>query len=614
MSHAQPGLFRRIFGGLWNAITWLRTSLTNLIFIALVAFIIVSIISHEPFVIPTQTAVTVAPQGFLVDQLTYIDPMSRIISDDNGPTETRVKSLIDAINRAADDDRVTTLVLNLNYMLGGGISKMEEIGTALEHFRARDKPIIAFADSYDQNTYFLASYADEIIINPLGAVFITGYGSYRNYFKDALDKLEVDFHVFRVGEYKDFIEPYTRNDMSAASREHNSQWLHELWGTYTSHVEERRHLPIGALNDYINNADELLAEASGDGADLAVTAGLVDKQMTRYELKSMLIERFGYDEDSKSYSSLDAEHYLAVTEHEQHPFDEQIGLIVAAGTIVDGDQPAGSIGGDSTAELLEMAREDDSIKAVVIRVDSGGGSAFASEIIRQQLVQLKAAGKPVVISMGSVAASGGYWITAGADQVWATPTTITGSIGVFGAFPTVKKTLNNLGIHTDGVGTTEMAGAVRIDRDLPEKAARVIQMGVDHIYQEFLQIVAQARGTTPEAIHQIAQGRVWTGATAQEIGLVDQLGSLDDAIKAAAELASLTDYGVTDIIRPLSPGEAFMQELLNGVNIGPSHLVHSLMPSSLRASLAPIIRPFTLMAEMNDPRGLYVRCDECVAL
>lgn len=613
MSHAQPGFLRRLFGGLWGAITWLRTSIANLIFIVIIVFIIVVVSSEEQFVIPDKTALVVAPQGYLVDQLTYVDPMSRLLNDDSGPTETRLKSLIDAINRAAEDERVTTLVLDLNYMIGGGISKMEELGTALEHFRDREKPIIAFADSYSQDTYYLASYADEIYINPLGAVFMTGYGSYRNYFKDALDKLEIDFHVFRVGEYKDFIEPYTRNDMSGASREHNSQWLHELWSTYTSHVEERRNLPIGAINNYINTADELLAEAEGNSANLSVSAGLVDNVMTRIELKKMLVERFGFDEEREDYNALDAAHYLALTDTEQHKFEQNIGLIVAAGSIVDGDQPAGNIGGDSTAALLEAARTDDKIKAVVLRVDSGGGSAFASEIIRQQVVALKQAGKPVVISMGSVAASGGYWVTAGADQVWATPTTITGSIGVFGAFPTLQKSLAKLGVHTDGVGTTELAGAIRIDRALPEKAARVIQMSVDHIYQEFLKIVAQARGTTPDAIHQIAQGRVWTGATAQDIGLVDQLGSLDDAIEAAAELASLTDYGVQEITKPLSPGEAFMQEVLNGVSIGPKHLVNSLVPSSLRASIAPLVKPFALMSEMNDPRGLYIKCGECSA-
>ncbi|UTA46700.1 signal peptide peptidase SppA [Simiduia sp. 21SJ11W-1] len=613
MSQAQPGFIRRFFGAIWGAITWLRVALLNIIFLVIVLAIIGAISGHEPFVMPDKTAVRVAPQGFLVDQLTYVDPMSKILSDDSGPTETRVKVLVDAINRAAKDDRVTTLVLDLNYLLGGGISKMEEVGQALDNFREREKPIIAYADSFNQNTYYLASFADEIYINPLGAVFLTGYGSYRNYFKDAIDKLELDFHVFRVGEYKDFIEPYTRNDMSAASREHNSQWLHELWSTYTSHVEERRNLPVGAINNYINNADALLADAQGNGAELALTSGLIDRKLTRVALKNMLIERFGYDEDQNDYRALDAEHYLAATEKEITPFQDQVGLIVASGTIVDGEQPAGTIGGDSTAKLLEMARQDDAIKAVVLRVDSGGGSAFASEVIRQQVVALREAGKPVVISMGSVAASGGYWITAGADQVWATPTTITGSIGVFGAFATAQKTLNKLGIHTDGVGTTELAGAIRIDRPLPEKAAQVIQMSIDHIYQEFLELVANARGTTADAIHQVAQGRVWTGATAQEIGLVDQLGYLNDAIKAAAELAQLSDYGVQEVVQPLSPGEQFMQSLLQDVRIGPSHLANSLVPSSLRATLAPLVQPFALLDQMNDPRGLYVRCNECIA-
>ncbi|AFU98320.1 signal peptide peptidase SppA [Simiduia agarivorans] len=604
----KPGFIRRLFSGLWGAITWIRSLLANLIFLVIVLVIFAAITGHEPFEMPEKTALRIAPQGLLVDQLTYVDPMSRLMSEDNGPQETRVKTLIDAINRAADDNRVTTLVLDLNYLLGGGISKMEEIGEALENFRSREKAIIAFADSYSQDTYYLASYADEVYINPLGSVFLTGYGRYRSYFKDALDKLQVDFHVFRVGEYKDFIEPFTRNDMSGASREHNSQWLHELWSTYTSHVEERRNLPVGAIDNYINSADDLLAKAEGHSANLAKETGLVDGILNRTGLKTMLTERFGYDEEAEDYQALDAEFYLSVTDEEQKKFNQHVGLVVASGSIMDGDQPAGNIGGDSTARLLEMARNDDSIKAVVLRVDSGGGSAFASEVIREQVVALKQAGKPVVVSMGSVAASGGYWITAGADQVWATPTTITGSIGVFGAFPTLQNSFAKLGIHNDGVGTTELAG-IRMDRALPEKAARVIQMSVDNIYQQFLALVADARGTTPEAIHQIAQGRVWTGATAQDIGLVDQLGSLNDAVAAAASLANLSEYGVTEVVKPLSPGEAFMEQLMKN-----AHVDMGLAPSGLRTALAPLVKPFAILAEMNDPRGVYARCEECSAL
>lgn len=613
MSHAKPGLLRRFFAAIWNTISWIRNSLANVIFILIVVVIVVAIRSHEPLVIADKTALRVAPQGFLVDQLTYVDPMSKLLSDNDGPTETRVKVLVDAINRAATDDRITSLVLDLNYLVGGGLTKLDEIGSALQHFRDVEKPIIAFADSYSQETYYLASYADEIYINPMGAVYLTGYGSYRNYFKDALDKLQIDFHVFRVGDYKDYIEPYTRNDMSQASREHNSQWLHELWSTYTSHVEGRRNLPVGAITNYINAADELLADVGGDGAQLAISSGLVDAEMSRSALKNMLVERFGYDSEQETFAAIDARQYLAISDSQQKKNPNKVGLIIASGNIVDGVQRAGLIGGDSTAALLEQARLDESIKAVVLRVDSGGGSAFASEVIREQVAALHDSGKPVVISMGSVAASGGYWITAGSDEIWAAATTITGSIGVFGAFPTAQKALAKLGIHTDGVGTTEMAGAIRLDRPLPAKASRVIQMGVEHTYEEFLNLVANARGTTPEAIHQIAQGRVWTGATAQEIGLVDKIGFLNDALASAATLANLENYSVEEIVKPLTPGEAFMQQLMNDVRLAPTHLMNTALPSSLRATLAPLIKPFAMLAEMNDPRGLYTKCESCVA-
>lgn len=549
---------------------FIRSVLLNLLLLIFVVILISAIINAPKPHIPNNEALYIAPQGILVDELSYQPTPLDLLSAHNQEPETLVRDIVKSIHDAKTDKRITGIVLNLNDLQGGGISKLTEIGEALDTFRESDKPVIAYSDFFNQQQYYLANYADEVYVHELGGILLTGYGMYRNYFKDATEKLALRFHVFRAGEFKDAIEPYIESEMSDASREHNTRWLNELWEHYTNKVENARNLPADAVNDFIITMPNAFKKFGGSHAKFAENAGLVDAAITRRLLREKLMARFGKNREGDSFAAIDMRDYLAVTE--VNPFDagkNKIGLIVATGTIMEGRQPAGSIGGDSLGELIRQAREDDELKALVIRVDSGGGSAFASEIIRQELLETKEKGLPLYISMGSVAASGGYWISTPADEIWATPTTITGSIGVWGLFPDYSESFSKLGINTDGVATTPLAGAFRGDLPMKPEVKTLLQASVDNIYTTFLSITSEARAMDIEAVHEIAQGRVWTGATAKELGLVDNLGSLDDVIAAAAANLNLTDYQVKNIVRPLSTKEQIIRSLMQAsYNVG----------------------------------------------
>lgn len=611
----SPGSIRRLFSGLWTLITWVRLALLNLIFLLILIVVIIAFNSKSTPVLPQEFALRLAPTGLLVDQRSYMDPISLLLSDvSEEDSETLVRDLVEAINYAAEDKRVTALVLELDLMFGGGISKMQEVGQALANFKATGKKIFAFGSHFTQDQYYLASYADQIYLNDMGGVLLTGYGSYRNYYKGALDKLDINYHVFRSGKYKDAIEPYLREDMSPESKEHNAQWLNELWIQYTGQVESARALPSGAINAYINEMDVNLKQAQGDSAALALTSGLVDGLKNYNEAQQLLIEKIGKSDEGNFYRGVDIDNYLTDVKRLHLPKPDKIGLLVASGTILDGKQPDGNIGSHSMAEMLQQIREEKNIKALVLRIDSGGGSAFASEVIRAEIIATREAGIPVFISMGSLAASGGYWIATAGDEIWATPTTLTGSIGVYGAFPTLEKTLANIGLTTDGVGTTDMAGAIRLDRELSPKASAVIQLGVDHIYQRFIRLVAEARDAKVDDIDKIAQGHVWGGTTAKDLGLVDNLGTLDDTIAAAAQHLDLKEYDVELIQRPLSTTEALLRELMESEagSLAPKTLLGNFTVLEVQQSLVPLLKPLVNLGKMNDPQAIYAVCMECV--
>jgi protease IV len=612
----KPGTWRRLFSGIGAAITWLRNTLLNTLFIILLIIFVIAIGANTPQPLPHSFALRIAPSGLLVDQRSHIDPASLLLSDENpNESETLVSDLIEAIDNAANDKRVTLLVLEPGRLLGGGISKMNEIGQALENFKHAGKKIIAVSDNYSQDQYYLASFADEIYLHDMGLIEITGYDRYMNYYKTALDNLGITVHAFRSGKYKDYLEPYLRDDMSAESREHNEQWINELWANYTQKIESSRHLPPGSINDYVNNLDAHMALTAGDSAKLALEKSLIDKIVSRQEAEKMLLNVAGKSSEGNWYNGVELKPYLADTRKHIKASNTKVAVIVASGSIVDGYQPDGSIGSESMVELLRQVQDDNTVKALVIRIDSGGGSAFASEIIRAEIVALREKKIPIYISMGTVAASGGYWIATAGDKIWAQPTTITGSIGVFGAFPTLEKTLQKIGINTDGVGTTELAGSMRLDRPLSEKANKVIQLGVDNVYQRFISLVATARKQDIESINNIAQGHVWTGTTAKEIGLVDELGTLHDVIAAIAKDTNLTTYAVEFVKRPLSPKEEFLRSLTEGQAgiFTPTSLLNKFASLTLINTISPALKPLGDLQKLNDPQGMYVQCLDCAA-
>lgn len=601
----------------WRGLSWLRGALLNVLLLAVLIAIGIAVFSPKQAPLPDQAPLLLSPSGILVDQYSYVSPGASLMAmGGDGQPETLVRELVETVNRAAKDERITGLLLALDDLQGGGISKMQEVGQALERFRAAGKPVVAIADTYGQQQYFLASYADEIYLHDMGGVALTGFGFYRQYFKEALDKLSIGFHVFKVGEFKDFVEPFTRNGMSDASREHNRQWLDTLWFTYTEQVERRRKLEPGSLTLMVNQMAERLADVQGNPAQLALQQGLVDHIGSRQARNRALIERFGAKEDEpETVLHITADEYNHSSLEQRLNNEGNIALIVASGIILDGEQPEGTVGGDSVAHLIRKARQDEAIKALVLRVDSGGGSAFASEIIRQELELTRTAGKPIVVSMGGMAASGGYWVAMSSDEIWATPSTITGSIGVFGLLPNLTAGLNKLGIHTDGFGTTNLASAMRPDLPLAPEVAAVTQQGIDHIYTRFLQLVADNRGTQPDQIHPVAQGRVWIGAKALELGLVDQLGYLEDAVAAAAARAGLEDYKVRLIERELTPQEQFLRQLMgqSAIQNGVAALVDRFLgtESKLLLNMGEMLRDQT--AKFPTKGTTYAWCVECLA-
>ena len=503
-----PGIIRRFLSFFWNGVSVARRFVGNLIFLVLVIFFIGIIFFDSGEEVPDGAALVFAPEGDIVEQETET-MLSSDLFGDAAQKEIILKDIIDVIDFAKDDDRIQLMLLDLRKLGRSGISKLQDIGSALERFKLSGKQIIAFGDSYDQRQYLLAVHADRLYLSPMGSIMLQGFGLYRKYFKTALEKLKIQFHAFRVGTYKSALEPFLRDNMSDYAKEANLAWLDVLWRYYKNVVAEKRGLNPQSLDDYINNFPTYLAKANGDPAVTALNQGLVDELITHDQIRQELIEIVGRDKDGLSFKRITLEDYfnqIRPALMQNHLTKDKVGIIVASGVIMDGEQPNGKIGGDTISDLLIRARKDHNIKAVVMRVDSGGGSASASEVISREIELTRQSGKPVFVSMGSVAASGGYWIAAQADQIWATPTTITGSIGIFGAFPTFEKSLKSLGITSDGVGTTKLSDAFDPSRPLNDLIAQSLNQMIEQGYRRFIQRVAEGRNMAPEAVEKIAQG------------------------------------------------------------------------------------------------------------
>jgi len=598
------GLSGRVVSGVDAA----RRVFVNLLFVALVIVLLVFLFSDDDPDIADTTALVIAPKGQLVEQLTG-QSIRHAVDEARGavPPETLLKDVIDAIEAGKDDDRVQALVLDLSAFGGGRMTKLQDLRDAIVDFKTSGKKVIATSDFYEQDAYFLAAPADEILVHKMGIVVLQGFGRYKMYYKEGIDRLGLDVHVFRVGEYKSYAEPYLRNDMSPEAKEANLGYLGDLWRIYLEDVATARGMTVAQIEQYATEFARLIEEAGGDTAQAALDFGMVDATLTRIEMREKLIELVGEDEDTHSYNRIAFKEYLEAQDEDRFgrkAKGDRVGVVVARGSILDGSHPPGTIGGDSTAALIRQARNDENIKAIVLRVDSGGGSAFASEVIRRECEKARADGKPVIASMGSVAASGGYWISTSSDQIWAYPSTITGSIGVVGIFPTFQRPLAKyLGVRVDGVGTTPLAG-FRLDREMPEEVGQVIQNVIEQGYRDFLERVAESRGMTTEEVDKIARGRVWSGEDAYELGLVDNLGDLDGAIAAAAELAELgDDYEVSYIEKKVKFKDRILKELMaRGIRAaGPEFASDSPLDEVLRQ----VERSAAEFAALNDPNHAY---------
>ena len=605
----------RLLSWIWSGLDGLRKVLHLLLLLVLFGAL-AGLFSRPIPIVPRKAALVIDPQGPLVEQLTG-DPLERALARAlrSQPAETLLRDVVDAIEAAADDDRISALYLDLGGLAGGGLAKLDEVAAAVDDFRASGKPVIAYGNFYEQNQYYLAAHADEIYLDPMGAAYVDGYANYGIFVKDALDKLSIDVNIFRVGQYKSAVETFSRNDMSPAEREESLSWLESLWTTYKTNVAAVRGFEPSHLQAYADDAAGNLRKAGGDLAKMALDAGLVTSLKGRFEVEDRLAQITGEDGSTGSYVGVTFDSYLANLDSEQALSSRsarRVAVIVAAGDIVPGDEAPGMIGSDTLASELRDAAQDDAVKAVVLRIDSPGGSVFASEVIRREVEALRKAGKPVVASMSSLAASGGYYIAMDADKIVASPATLTGSIGIFFMMPTFQRSLDRIGVHTDGVGTTALAGEFRMDRPLGDISRDILQQVIDRGYQDFVGRVANARSMSVEQVDAVAQGRVWSGTDALKAGLVDQLGGYQDAIELAADMAKLgDDYDVEYLDESVGIGEAIGLR----IRVALARVIAPLLPEAtmpvIPRALAPLLSEAQRLARLSDPSSVFAYCIAC---
>ena len=607
----QSSPIRTFFGFFTKPFVLVANFTRHIILLLIFIWILWLIFGGREIHVSEKTALVLAPKGFIVDQYSG-DPAMHAIQTIQGTRvpETRMRDIMRSLEMAAEDDDITALVINPDELMGVGLAHLREIADAVDRFKETSgKPVIAMATALSQSQYYLASLADEVLMDPQGFLFIQGFGGYRNYFKEGLDKLGVDVHLFRVGEYKSAAEPYVRNSMSEEAKEANLHFMNDLWQTFLQDIGQRRNLSVAELSDIIDDQAKRLQAQNGSVADMALEAGLVDRVMKRPFMHKRIAEVSSFDDEGNHFRGINFQDYLTldlpeVTGH------KQIAVVVAEGVIMPGEQPGGTIGGDSTSALLEKARLNNNIKAVVLRVNSPGGGVYPSEQIRRQVEALQVAGKPVVVSMANVAASGGYWISMTADSIWANEGTITGSIGIYGLLMTIPKLFDKLGIHSDGVGTTEWVGAFNPDRPLDPEFAKLIQSNIEYGYQQFITAVALARGLEVSMVDQVARGRVWTAKQAKDLGLVDQLGNLQQAVADAAQKAGLSeDYQLVWLEKELG----FVEQLLTD---SMAQAVQWLEPQPLSAQaqiqqlLAPVMADMQLL--LNRRPGEVIKMAHCL--
>ncbi len=597
MSQASKrGPVARALIGIWDGMNFVRRLILNLLFFFLLLLVLVVLAGGNRGLAPLdqRTTLVFAPEAVLVEQYTS-DPMSRSLqaSFGQGPAEVQLRDVLAVLDSARQDPNIERVLLRVDRMGFSGFASIREIGAAIQALRDSGKQVVAFGERFSQAQYLLAAHADEVYLDPQGEILLLGLSGYRQYYREGLEgKLGVDVHLFKVGEYKSAAEPFVRNDASPEAKEADLFWRGDVWQRYLADVARLRGTTPDALTASIDNLPAGIAAVGGDAARYAVEQKLVDGLRTLEQVEDLLAERGEPDEDAPGgFRQVGFQQYLRHAEGPVQAADRrpQVAVVVAEGEILDGRQPPGRVGGESTAALLREARDDEDVRAVVLRVNSPGGAVFASELIRREVVALKAAGKPVVASFGDVAASGGYWISMDADRIYADPSSITGSIGIFGLIPTFPRTLAKIGVHTDGVATTPMAGAFDLARPLSPEAGQVLQSYIEKGYRDFIGGVAAGRGRTPEQIDAVARGRVWTGVQAMERSLVDEMGGLQAAIAdaaARAELGGPGDWRTRYIERQATPFEKFFSGFVQG-RIGQAWLRDSQFARGVLAQALP---------------------------
>ncbi|AGE18530.1 TPA: signal peptide peptidase SppA [Serratia marcescens] len=604
-----------IFRWTWRLLNFIRELILNLFLVLLILVgvgIYLSFQSSSTSTAPARGALLVDLSGVVVDQPSVNNRVRQWGRELLGASSSRLQEnslfdVVDSIRKAKDDKNITGMVLQLNDFAGADQPSLRYIGKALREFRDSGKPIFAIGDSYNQTQYYLASYANKVFLSPQGAVDLHGFATNNLYYKSLLDMLKVTTNIFRVGTYKSAVEPLIRDDMSPAAREADSRWIGGLWQNYLETVAANRQLTPQQLFPGAAGVLSGLQAAGGDTARYALDNKLVDELASRTAIENQLVKSFGWDKQANDFNAISIYDYQPKPDANQ---GGKIAVVFANGAIMDGQQTPGNVGGDTTAAELRQARLDPAVKAVVFRVNSPGGSVSASEVIRSELAAVRAAGKPVVVSMGGMAASGGYWVSTPADYIIASPSTLTGSIGIFGIINTYEKTLDTLGVHTDGVATSPLAD-IAVTKALPQEFSQMMQLNIENGYKNFLDLVAKSRKMTPQQVDQIAQGHVWLGSDAKANGLVDQLGDFDDAVKKAAELAKLQQWQLDWFVDTPSLSDMVLSQF--GVSI------HAMLPAAIQAMLpAPLASVANAVKEqpglfnnLNDPQNRYAICLTC---
>ncbi|MCO4320832.1 signal peptide peptidase SppA [Aliidiomarina quisquiliarum] len=609
----------------------IRRVIVNFVFFIILAAVLLMLVSgDETIEVKPHSLLVLDLSGIIVEQETYVSAADRFAEQAFGMAESAPESylydILAAIDRAQYDDRISGISLQLDYFWGAGLSKLQQVGERLIRFRAESgKPVIASGDYFSQSQYYLAAHADQVLLHTEGAVVIEGFHAYQNYFATLFDKLHVRAHIFKAGDYKTATEPYQRDNMSDQARHQGLVWLNDLWQQYLVGISAQRVIHQQILSGRITDYLYALEAADFSEAQLALQTGLVDALMSRYEIKQTLIAASGHENDEHSYNAISYRDYLRTFTSLPEPTEQHIiEVIIASGTLFNGYSSAGAIGGDSLAAQLREARLNEQVKAVVLRIDSPGGSAFAAEVVRQEMLRFKQVNKPIYASFSSTAASGGYWIALGADKIYAAPTTITGSIGVFGLFLSIEDSLNTIGIGIDGISTTEMP-FIDPAKTLDPTAELIIQHSVDRTYRTFLDLVATHRKLSPQHLQQLADGRVWTGRQAVKHGLVDALADLGEVLEQLSADYQIEDYYLKMPSKQQSSLDHIIEQLFSAqALVGSFMLKHKLLqqnsPNAVannnRRALSQLfierqLKEFSVLTEYNDPRGLYSRCTEC---